>query len=199
MQKVLVADLGLPAPPLLEALRAAGAEPAVSTKAEDWLDAPILVLAPARSFRQGVKALQPIRDGLRSKLYSGAPCLALGRSLHLLLERSDEAPMEGLGFVSGDAKRFEGAGGKAHMGLSPVRSSDPLFGGLGKDPSFYFDHDCFADPEEEVAIAETTHGFSFVSAIRKANTYGLQFHPHESQEPGIQLLRNFLRFAGERL
>lgn len=198
--KVILADLGsdhLPA--LAKALTEAGAEVDVNTKAADWLDAGILVLASPRSFRGGMDALRPIHEGLRSKLYSGAPCLAIGRGLHLLLERSDEAPVEGLGYVGGDVKRFPASAGGAHVGLGAVRSTNELFEGIPSGSQFHFDHAWYPDPEEEVGIAESQHGVSFVSALRKANTVATQFHPQESGDVGLRFLRNFLAFAAERL
>lgn len=198
--KVTLADLGIGnLHSLRRGLETAGALVETTAKPEEWLDASILVLPGVGAFGAGMRALEPVRDGLRSKLLSGAPALGVCLGLQLLLERSDEGGGDGLAFIAGDVKRFPDSAGKVpHMGWSRVRSKDPLFEGIPDASYFYFVHSFYPDPEEEVGIAETTYGLSFVSALRKSNTVATQFHPEKSAAPGARFLRNFLAFAGER-
>lgn len=196
--KVTLADLGIGnIHSLTKALEAAGATVQASARSDDWLDAEVLVLPGVGAFGAGMKPLRPVHDAIRSKLLSGAPALGICLGMQLLLERSDEDPVEGLGFISGDVKRFpENVGKIPHMGWSKVRGSkDPIFEGLGAEPHFYFVHSFYPDPEEEVGIAETWYGISFSSVLRKSNTYATQFHPEKSGDAGIRFLRNFLRHA----
>jgi imidazole glycerol-phosphate synthase subunit HisH len=198
--KVTVADLGIGnIHSLAKALEKAGGQVTVSARSDDWLDASVLVLPGVGAFGAGMKPLRPVHDALHAKMLSGAPTLGVCLGMQLLFERSDEDPVEGLGFVRGDVKRFPETVGKIpHMGWSRIRpTKDPLFEGLGAEPYYYFVHSYYPDPEEEVGIAETRYGISFTSVVRKANTYGTQFHPEKSGDAGIKLLANFLRFAEE--
>ena len=200
--KVTLADLGIGnIHSLAKALEHEGAKVEVTPKPDDWLDAGVLVLPGVGSFGAGMKALDPVHEALNSKLLSGAPALGVCLGMQLLFERSDEDPVEGLGFVGGDVKRLPDTVGKIpHMGWSPVESKDPeLFAGIPAASHFYFVHSFYPDPEDDVSIAHTRYGLTFASVIRKANTYATQFHPEKSAEHGLRLLRNFLQFAEEHL
>ena len=200
--RVTVADLGIGnIHSLAKALEHEGAKVEVSPKPDDWLDAGVLVLPGVGSFGAGMRALEPVRDALLSKLTSGAPALGVCLGMQLLFERSDEHPAEGLGFVSGDVKRLPDTAGKIpHMGWSPVATKDSeLFAGIPPDSHFYFVHSFYPDPEEDVGIGQTKYGLTFTSVLRKANTVATQFHPEKSAENGLRLLRNFLAYAEARL
>ena len=45
--------------------------------------------------------------------------------------------------------------------------------------------------EGENIISTTSYGINFVSAIKKNNVYGVQFHPEKSQANGLKILKNF--------
>jgi glutamine amidotransferase len=55
----------------------------------------------------------------------------------------------------------------------------------------YFTHS-YAAPVTNDAIAVTTHGKPFASAVERGQVYGVQFHPEKSGEVGLHVLRNFL-------
>lgn len=197
---VVVADLGIGnLHSLAKGLERAGAEVAVTADHSAWLDARTLVLPGVGAFGAGMKPLRAVHEALKSKLLSGCPALGVCLGLQLLLERSDEDPVEGLGFIQGDVKRFPASAGKVpHMGWSRVvHRGDALLEGIPSDAYFYFVHSYFPDPEEDVGVAQTKHGLTFQSVLRKANTYATQFHPEKSGEHGLRLLKNFLAFAEE--
>jgi glutamine amidotransferase len=198
--KITIADLGIGnIHSISKGLERVGAQVEVSTKENDWLDAQALVLPGVGAFGAGMKPLRPVHDALKSKLLSGCPALGVCLGMQLLFERSDEDPVEGLGFVSGDVKRFPASVGKIpHMGWSRLHpSKERLFDGLGPQPYVYFVHSYYPDPEEDVSIAETRYGISFTSVLRKSNTYATQFHPEKSGDAGLKILENFVRFAEE--
>jgi len=196
--KILVADLGIGnLHSLGKALEKAGAEVTITPDPDQWLDARALVLPGVGAFGAGMKHLEPVRDPLKSKLLSGCPALGVCLGLQLMLERSDEDPVDGLGFISGNVPRFPPNVGKVpHMGWSPVdHTGDEMFAGIPSGSYFYFVHSFYPDPEEDVGVAKTKYGLTFPSVLRKANTYATQFHPEKSGDHGQVFLKNFVQFA----
>jgi len=198
--KVVVCDLGIGnLHSLRKGLEASGADVRVSGEPGAWLDADALVLPGVGAFGAGMRALDPVRDALRAKLTAGAPALGVCLGLQLLLEHSAESPnSDGLKFIRGDVKAFPKFGGPKvpHMGWSKVRHrGDPAFEGVPDDSYFYFVHSYYPDPEDDVGIAETSHGLSFSSAVRKGNTWAAQFHPEKSGPHGLRFLQNWVRHA----
>ena len=60
----------------------------------------------------------------------------------------------------------------------------------GKD--FYFVHSFAFECDEHFVVASTDYGGSFNSIIRKANVFGVQFHPEKSSAQGQMLFKLFL-------
>jgi glutamine amidotransferase len=48
--------------------------------------------------------------------------------------------------------------------------------------------------DPSIILATCDYGTDFVAAIKKDNIVATQFHPEKSQDNGIQVLRNFLRW-----
>ena len=74
-------------------------------------------------------------------------------------------------------------------------SSHPVFAGIAPGAHAYFVHsygfDC-ADPTHVLATVD--YGGPVTAAIGRDNLVGTQFHPEKSQETGLRLLTNFLRW-----
>jgi len=71
-----------------------------------------------------------------------------------------------------------------------------LLEGIPEGSYFYFAHSYYVEPEDKgVVLATTEYGIKFTSAIRKNNTFGVQFHPEKSGEKGLELLKNFVRLV----
>ncbi|MEX1043906.1 MAG: hypothetical protein WD020_04655, partial [Acidimicrobiia bacterium] len=67
------------------------------------------------------------------------------------------------------------------------------FDGLGDRPEVYFVHSYAPVPvSEDVVIARSSHGGSFVAAVRRGNVAGTQFHPERSGSAGLTILGNFV-------
>jgi glutamine amidotransferase len=169
---------------------------------DELAEADRIVLPGVGSFDWAMERLN--RSGLRPALERAVlderkPILGICVGMQMLARRSEEGRLPGFGWIDGRVVRFEPRrGGKRtqlpHMGwndVEPVDSVD-LFADLVVDVRFYFLHSYHfeaADPANVLAV--TDYNGRFVSAVRSANIYGVQFHPEKSHLWGVQLLKNF--------
>lgn len=126
------------------------------------------------------------------------PVLGVCVGMQILARHSDEGSRAGLGWVSGEVKRFEESWFSQrthlpHMGWNDVVpcAECALFEGLGA-PQFYFLHSYYFVPDHEGCVIGTSaYGQSFAAAVQQNNIYAVQFHPEKSHEWGVRLLKNF--------
>lgn len=124
------------------------------------------------------------------------PVLGVCLGMQALTESSAEGG-EGvpcLGVLPGRTERF-GTGVKVpQMGWNTVHPlrDDPLFAGLAAGEHFYFLHAYRVRTSPEHVLAETEYDGPYPSAVRRANFWGVQFHPEKSGPAGLRVLRNFL-------
>ncbi len=136
-------------------------------------------------------------EPLKAYLTEDRPFLGICLGLQALFEKSEEAPeMSGLGFIKGRVKRFSIDLSIPHIGWNGLSMKQPsrLFDGLLGNEKFYFVHSYHVSPKtDEVVLATTDYGYSFVSAVQKGNIAATQFHPEKSGASGLRLLENFLK------
>jgi glutamine amidotransferase len=176
-----------------KAMESRGAEVTVVEDMHELLDAECIVLPGVGAFTKTMERLLPYREELVQKLLDGTPCLGICIGAQILYEGSDEGDSPGLGLISGRVVDLE-ADVVPHMGWNWVESTDPLLEGIDSR-YFYFAHSYHGQPDEDVVVATTEYGSTFPSMVRKANTYGSQFHPEKSSASGMRLLANFIEFA----
>ncbi|MBF0503733.1 MAG: imidazole glycerol phosphate synthase subunit HisH [Candidatus Omnitrophica bacterium] len=181
-----------------KALEHVGAQARVTSSVEDILKADKVVLpgvgamGPARQKLQELGLIGPIRQVIKD----GKPFLGICLGLQLLFEKSSEGGFsEGLRILEGSVERFS-ALKVPHMGWNQIQIKAPnskLFAGLGSDENVYFCHSYFVVPKDDAIAAATTHyGVNFVSAVKRDNIWGVQFHPEKSQKVGLKILQNFI-------
>jgi glutamine amidotransferase len=125
----------------------------------------------------------------------GTPTLGVCLGMQILFERSEESPGEGMSVLAGDVKKIR-AERIPHMGWNDVSfGNSSLFEGVPKGSQFYFANSYVCHPKDPVGVGETVYDERFVSAVRKENVVGVQFHPEKSGVPGLKLLSNFVKIA----
>jgi len=137
--------------------------------------------------------VEPIRRWIAER----RPYLGICLGLQLLFEGSDEDGAVTLGVLAGRTAKLDGAPTLPHIGWNQVerRRPHPLFEGIAPAADFYFVHSYAGSldaKDEDAALADTTHGRSFVSVVAVDRLFGVQFHPERSGIDGLRLLANFV-------
>jgi imidazole glycerol-phosphate synthase subunit HisH len=134
------------------------------------------------------------------------PILGICLGMQLLAKSSEESEAGlaiGLGFLDATVVRFqvapsahnEQARKVPHMGWNQIAhmNTSPLMNGIDEASEFYFVHSYHLQVNDpSLAINQTHYVYDFVSAVEKANVFGVQYHPEKSHEPGQRLLKNFM-------
>ncbi|NJK59625.1 MAG: imidazole glycerol phosphate synthase subunit HisH [Oscillatoriales cyanobacterium SM2_1_8] len=187
-----------------KALALAGASPRTVTTPQEALTAQALVLPGVGAFDP---AMVKLREGgwhevLPQAIAAGKPLLGICIGMQVLFDGSEEGQRPGLGLIPGQVRRFRSEPGLTipHMGwnqLAWAQPDGPLWHGGDAQPWVYFVHSYAAQPGHPADVAATaTHGHqTFVAAIARPPLFGVQFHPEKSAAVGLQILRNFVRYA----
>ncbi|PZE25022.1 MULTISPECIES: imidazole glycerol phosphate synthase subunit HisH [unclassified Curtobacterium] len=188
-----------------KALERAGADVTVTADRQAALAADGLVVPGVGAFRAVMDQLDTVRGGdlVDRRLAGGKPVLGVCVGMQVMFERGVErgSDVPGLGQWPGTIHQLR-AEVLPHMGWNTVQppADSVLFDGLSGE-RFYFVHSYGATsldidaqppfPAPKVTWAE--HGERFVAAVENGALAATQFHPEKSGEPGIALLRNWLR------
>lgn len=116
------------------------------------------------------------------------PVLGICLGMQLLCESTEEGNVNGLGIFRSTVVKFDPANCIVpHMGWNDVIfSSDYQL-----DGAYYFVHSYKATiGDDSWATCGYESGFS--AALKRANFWGVQFHPEKSGEQGENLLKQFL-------
>ncbi len=188
------------------------AEIAVTSRPEMIADADRVVLPGVGAFadcRRGLAAVPGLEDALHQAVRVRArPFLGICVGMQLMAERGREfEPVAGLGWIGGEVVAIEPSDPALkipHMGWNELelRALHPLLAGLGEGGGAargkahaYFVHSYhfkLADADDLLAV--TDYGGTLAAVIGHGNLAGTQFHPEKSQEAGLRLIGNFLRW-----
>jgi glutamine amidotransferase len=149
-------------------------------------------LAAVRGMPQAIEA---------AAIKGGRPFLGICVGMQLMAERGLEHEITpGFGWIDGEIAEMDAVGLRLPQmgwnGLDFVPGRHKLLDGLHPGDHVYFVHSYAlrgGDPSE--AIAMTDYGGPVVAMVASGNLAGTQFHVEKSQEVGIRILRNFLRWA----
>ena len=135
------------------------------------------------------------------------PLLGICLGMQLLLTSGDEGgTCDGLGFIDGEVKHLQLNDPSLripHMGWNEVEQvgAHPLWQGIPDRSRFYFVHSYYVphdtDSLERGVAGVARYGKEVAAVIARPNLFATQFHPEKSQEAGLSLLRNFLRWDGQ--
>ena len=184
------------------AVEECGATALITDQAADLRSASALILPGVGAFADGMTELcaRGLDSALREEVVEkGIPLLGICLGMQLLATTGFEGgETPGLGFVPGEVRRLvaDAPGTRIpHVGWNNVEpvADCALFDGIPSGADFYFVHSYHFCPEDASHIAaRTPYCGGFVSCVRRAHIFGVQFHPEKSQKLGLRLLRNFM-------
>ena len=188
---------------LEQALLHVGAVPVRTSEAKVVASGRAAVLPGVGAFPLAMENLRRLDlvEPLVELASSGRPLLGICLGLQLLFEGSTEmGGAEGLGLLPGQVRPLDVHDERLpHIGWASVRWERPhaVRGSLADGTPMYHVHS-FApvptDPEDVLATA--VHGTRFVTAAARGSVTGVQFHPEKSSVDGLELVGNFVRWAG---
>jgi imidazole glycerol-phosphate synthase subunit HisH len=185
---------------------AISAEIIVTSAPETIAGADRLVLPGVGAFadcRRGLAAVAGLEQALNEAVTSHArPFLGICVGMQLMAERGREfETVDGLGWIDGEVVALEPADSALkipHMGWNEIepRAAHPLLAGLGAGTHAYFVHSYhFRLANACDLLAVTDYGGPLAAVVGRDNLAGTQFHPEKSQQAGLRLIGNFLRWS----
>jgi len=152
--------------------------------------------------KRGLDAVPGMRAALEEAVIGrGRPFLGICVGMQLMAERGLEfETVAGLGWIPGEVvvlKPSDATLKIPQMGWNAltIRSRHPVLDGIASGAHAYFVHSYrFVCAEPRHVLAEVDYGGPIAAMIGRDNLVGTQFHPEKSQETGLRLLANFLKW-----
>jgi imidazole glycerol-phosphate synthase subunit HisH len=173
---------------------------------------PEVVAAADRVVLPGVGAFAECRRGLaavggleaaldEAVMVRARPFLGICVGMQLMASCGREfETVDGLDWIGGEVVAVEPADTALkipHMGWNELEflAPHPLVDGLAPGAHAYFVHSYHFRPAEPAdLVAVTDYGGPLAALVARANLAGTQFHPEKSQEAGLRMIGNFLRW-----
>jgi len=190
--------------------RAAGeigdGETVIITRRPDEVAAADRVVLPGQGAfadcRRGLAAVPGLEEAVSDVVIArGRPFFGICVGMQLMAERGREFQItKGLGWVEGEVVAIEPADPTfkiPHMGWNELslQRSHPVFDGIAEATHTYFVHSFhFAVADKADLLATCDYAQALTAAIGRDNMVGTQFHPEKSQEAGLRLIANFLKW-----
>lgn len=155
-------------------------------------------------------AMQEIRNRgldqlIHKKLNDGVPLLGICVGMQVLTtEGYENSFSSGLDLIGGSTEmlsltksdKFSRIPNMGWNAVTPEFNGDDnqLFKGLENGFDAYFAHSFEIQPNDRTDISALSKfdGRDLVSAVKRGQVYGVQFHPEKSGESGLRVLENFL-------
>jgi glutamine amidotransferase len=175
----------------------------VTADAETVARADRIVLPGQGAFddcQRGLKAVDGMWEAIAGATDAGTPFLGICVGMQLMAERGLEHGItQGFGWIKGDIAPMDPPGLRLpQMGWNELvftPDSHPLLAGLKPGTHAYFVHSfALAGGNAAEVIVTTDYGGPVTAMVAKGNRAGTQFHVEKSQDTGLQILTNFLRW-----
>ena len=159
-----------------------------------------LILPGVGSFDNAVNLLQEKKLFKKIIDFTKNPenkILGICVGMQILALQSLEGNLNGMELIDGKFKKLNNKI-LPHIGWNNIKFKNKinLFNDIDQNSYFYFLHSyALLNLNEKYKVCETFYGENFVSAFKKDNIYGIQFHPEKSHLLGSKILLNFYENA----
>jgi glutamine amidotransferase len=196
------------------------AEKSFQRMAVDVNSGPVLVTSDPDKIRAadrivlpGVGAFADCRNGLSSYaglfeaiedrvINNGVPFMGIcvGQQMMASIGREHGHNTKGFDWIPGEVVEITPSDPNLkipHMGWNELEflQPHPVFEGLGNGDHAYFVHSFHLIPTDEShRLATVDYAGAITAAVGRDNMIGTQFHPEKSQQTGLRLIANFLRW-----
>jgi glutamine amidotransferase len=149
----------------------------------------------------GLAARPGLLPAIEAAVAEGRPFLGICVGMQLMAERGLEHHVtRGFGWVQGEIAALPAPGLRLpHMGWNTLAfeaGCHPLLDGIMPGEDFYFVHSYgLRGYDASQVLATTAYGGAVPAIVARGNRAGTQFHVEKSQEAGLRLLANFLRWV----
>ena len=149
---------------------------------------------------RGLHAVSGMWDAIDRATSAGSPFLGICVGMQLMAQRGLEHEITaGYGWIMGDVAEMPAPGLRLPQmgwnGLDFEPGVHPLLEGLHPGDHAYFVHSyALSGGDPSQTIATTEYGGPVTAFVAAGNRAGTQFHVEKSQEVGIRILTNFLRW-----
>ena len=183
---------------------AVGIESRVSSTASEVAKAERIIFPGIGHARTTMETLlhSGLVDALNVARERGTPILVICVGAQLMLDGSDEGPVEGLHWIPGRTRLLQPSDPTLkvpHIGWNEVHvlRPHPLLASIADGDRAYFVHGYYLDPRDKAnRYADSDYGGAFCCAIGHANVFATQFHPEKSGRVGLSVLENFAKWDG---
>jgi len=160
----------------------------------------VIVLAGVGNFITAVRRLKALKmwDKIDKEVtVKKKPVIGICLGMQLFSDLSYEGGRtKGFGWIEGQVVKMDGKDLRIpHIGWNRVNTSGKgIFNGI-QNNYFYFMHSYHFVPKNKNLICGVTDygDLKIVSAVKKDNIIGVQFHPEKSQSGGLRLLKNMIK------
>lgn len=149
----------------------------------------------------GLRAVPGMWQAIAEATDAGAPFLGICVGMQLMAERGlEHATTPGYGWIRGEIAVMDSPGLRLpQMGWNELNFAPgvhPLLDGLTPGDHVYFVHGyALRGADTREVLATTDYGSSVAALVAAGNRAGTQFHVEKSQEVGLRILGNFLRWS----
>jgi imidazole glycerol-phosphate synthase subunit HisH len=150
---------------------------------------------------RGLATVSGMPQAISRATEAGVPFLGICVGMQLMAQRGLEHEVTpGFGWIDGEVAEMEAPGLRLpQMGwnaLDFTPGAHQLLDGVAPGDHAYFVHSyALRSAAASQVLATTDYGGPVVAFVAAGNRAGTQFHVEKSQEVGIRILMNFLRWA----